>query len=83
MRDPYLYPDCDILKNKLNKKTQKELNDAEANYVALRLRQVALSPLKGDYHTQHFWICTNLFFRICMSGQEFHVLFLYISRKVF
>ena len=54
MRDPYLYPDCDILKNKLNKKTQKELNDAEANYVALRLRQVALSPLKGDYHTQHF-----------------------------
>ena len=54
MRDPYLYKDCDILKNKLNIKEQDLLNDAEADYVTFRLKDLALNPLKGDYHTGHF-----------------------------
>lgn len=53
MRDPYLYPDSDVLKNKLSIETQEKLNDAEADYVAYRLRDIALNPLKGNYHTQH------------------------------
>ena len=48
MRDPYLYKDCDILKNKLNIKEQDLLNDAEADYVTFRLKDLALNPLKGD-----------------------------------
>ena len=33
MRDPYLYEDSQVLKNKLNIRTQNELDDAEADYV--------------------------------------------------
>ena len=36
MRDPYLYEDSDVLKNKLDIKTQDGLNDAEADYVLAR-----------------------------------------------
>ena len=54
MRDPYLYEDVSVLKNKLGIKDQDMLDGAEANYVSLRLKNVALHPLKGDYHTPHF-----------------------------
>lgn len=35
--DPYLYPDCDVLKNKLNIKDQKQLDFTESNVVPLRI----------------------------------------------
>ena len=34
MRDPYLYEDTDVLKNKLDIREQDLLDDAEADYVA-------------------------------------------------
>ena len=52
--DPYLYENPRILKNKLNIRNINDLEEAEANYVAFRLKEVTVNPLKGDYSYQHF-----------------------------
>ncbi|SEB07354.1 Fido, protein-threonine AMPylation domain-containing protein [Pseudobutyrivibrio sp. ACV-2] len=54
MRDPYLYEDIPVLKNKLGITKQDLLDDAEADYVVYRLKDLAINPLPGDYHTDHF-----------------------------
>lgn len=54
MRDPYLYEGESVLINKLGIHDQELLDDAEADYVSLRLRDIAQNPLVGDYHTNHF-----------------------------
>lgn len=53
MRDPYLYPDSDVLMNKLNIRNQSELDEAEADFVVFRLKEVAQNPLPGDYNYAH------------------------------
>lgn len=53
MLDPYVYPGTDILKNVLNIKDQQRLDDAEADYVSLRLRELAENPLPGKYDVAH------------------------------
>jgi cell filamentation protein len=50
MRDPYLYENTEVLKNKLDIRT---LNDAEADYVVYRLKELAMNPLPGEYNTEH------------------------------
>ena len=54
MRDPYRYKDVPVLCNKLRVLEQDLLDDAEADYVVFRLKDLALNPLSGDYHTPHF-----------------------------
>ena len=54
MHDPYLYDDVPVLKNKLDIKQQSQLDDAEADYVVYRLKDLAMNPLPGNYHTEHF-----------------------------
>lgn len=41
MRDPYFYPDTEILKNRLGIMEDKKLREAEADYVSLRLTELA------------------------------------------
>lgn len=53
MLDPYIYPDTDILKNVLGIQDRQTLDDAEADYVSLRLRELAENPLEGDYGIDH------------------------------
>ena len=53
MRDIYLYEDCDVLKNLLGIKDMKLLNDAEADYVTYRLKEIAINPLSGNYDYVH------------------------------
>lgn len=53
MFDPYVYPGTDILKNVLNIQDEQTLNDAEADYVSLRLRELAENSLEGDYDFNH------------------------------
>lgn len=49
MRDPYLYEDVPVLRNKLHIREQDLLlDDAEADYVVFRLKDLALNPLSGD-----------------------------------
>ncbi|MBQ6806093.1 MAG: Fic family protein [Lachnospiraceae bacterium] len=53
MRDPYLYEKSQVLKNKLNIRTQEELDEAEADYVVYRLKDLAMNPMPGEYNTEH------------------------------
>lgn len=53
MLDPYVYPGTDILKNVLGIQDKQTLDDAEADYVSLRLRELAENPLNGDYAFKH------------------------------
>ena len=54
MPDPYLYEGTDVLKNLLNIKDKKLLDEAEAGYVTYRLKEIALNPLPGNYDYYHF-----------------------------
>lgn len=54
MRDPYLYPGTNILQNKLKIKNKQLMDNAEADYVSLRLRELAGNPLPGNYDISHF-----------------------------
>lgn len=54
MKDIYLYEDCPVLINKLGIKNQQELENAEADYVTYRLKDLALNPLPGNYDYEHF-----------------------------
>lgn len=53
MRDPYLYEKSNVLKNKLDIRKQEELDNAEADYVVYRLKELAMNPLPGKYNTEH------------------------------
>ena len=53
MRDPYLYKDNNVLINLLGIKDQKELDAAEADYVSMRLRELATDPLPGPFDFKH------------------------------
>lgn len=53
MLDPYVYPGTSILRNVLGIQEQQMLDDAEADYVSLRLRELAEYPLEGDYDVVH------------------------------
>ena len=54
MRDIYLYENNNVLKNKLNITDAQLLENAESDYVSLRLKELAMNPLKGKYDYQHF-----------------------------
>ncbi len=78
MLDPYVYPGTDVLKNVLNIKDKEMLDGAEANYVSLRLRELAKTPLAGDYDFSHFSnmqkmkrnLCSALIIDVCPHIQE-------------
>lgn len=53
MIDPYVYPGTNILRNVLDIQDRQTLDDAEADYVSLRLRELAENPLEGDYGFNH------------------------------
>lgn len=53
MLDPYVYPETNILRNVLGIQDRQRLEDAEADYVSLRLRELAENPLEGDYDVGH------------------------------
>lgn len=53
MRDIYLYEDCNVMKNLLNIRDKKLLDEAEADYVTYRLKEIAKNPLPGNYDYAH------------------------------
>ncbi len=53
MQDVYLYENCSVLKNLLNIKDKTLLEDAEADYVTYRLKEIAINPLPGTYDYEH------------------------------
>lgn len=53
MRDPYLYPDTDILINKFAIKDIELLNTAEAEFTSTRLREIIDNPIQGNFNFEH------------------------------
>ena len=53
MHDIYLYEGTDVLKNLLNIKDRELLDEAEADYVTYRLKEIAINPLPGKYDYAH------------------------------
>lgn len=58
MNDPYLYDNVNILKNKFNIKDKEILNQMEAEFTNLRIKQsikqILDEPIKGEYDFEHF-----------------------------
>ena len=54
MKDIYLYPNSDVLINKLGIHDAETLKEAEANYTSYRLKELALNGLPGRYDFRHF-----------------------------
>lgn len=52
-RDPYLWSDVDVLKNKLTIKSQDELNKYEANYFFFRKILLENNPIQGYFNLEH------------------------------
>lgn len=52
-RDPYLDPDSGILRNRLGIANVEDLAAAEADFTAVRLAQLTLAPLEGEYDLAH------------------------------
>lgn len=63
MIDPYVYPGTNILRNVLDIRDKQTLDDAEADYVSLRLRELAENPLDGDYNFAHMTKMHQYIFR--------------------
>ena len=53
MRDIYLDESTGVLKNLLNIKDKRQLDEAEADYVTYRLKEIAKNPLPGAYDYAH------------------------------
>lgn len=53
MRDPYLYSDCDVLKNKMDIKDAPLLDIEEVEYSCNAIHELAHTPLPGDYSFAH------------------------------
>ena len=53
MADPYLFANENVLRNKLDIHDQKLLDDAEADYVSFRLKDLVMNPIPGNYDVEH------------------------------
>ena len=53
MRDIYLDESTGVLKNLLGIKDKQQLDEAEADYVTYRLKEIAKNPLPGAYDYAH------------------------------
>jgi cell filamentation protein len=49
MKDPYLYPDSEILINHFEERNEQRLAEIEADYTAFRLRQLCDKPYAGVF----------------------------------
>ena len=53
MRDPYLYPNTEVLKNKFSVIDNEKLNTIEAEYTSTRLKEIIENPIKGNFDFDH------------------------------
>lgn len=63
MRDPYLYANETVLRNKLDIHDQQMLDDAEADYVSFRLKDLVMNPIPGDYDIDHLMAMHEFIFQ--------------------
>lgn len=53
MKDPYLYPNTEILINKFDIKDSNELNSLEADFSSSRLKDVIQNGIEGNFNLEH------------------------------
>ena len=53
MKDPYLYPNHDSLINLFNELDEATLNNIEADYTSLRIKELLDNPINDDFSFQH------------------------------
>jgi cell filamentation protein len=53
MKDPYFYPDSEVLINRFEEQNEQRLAEIEAEYTALRLRQLCDKPHVGLFDFKH------------------------------
>jgi cell filamentation protein len=53
MKDPYLYVGTETLINLFDEKNEQRLDEIEANYTGLRLRQLMDNPVQGNFDFEH------------------------------
>jgi cell filamentation protein len=53
VKDPYLYPNSNILINLFDEKDELRFNEIEANYTSLRLRQLVESRISEKFDFKH------------------------------
>ena len=54
MRDPYVYEDCPVLKNKLGIKDGSLLDNAEVELSCNAINELLTNPIHGSYDFSHF-----------------------------
>lgn len=69
MKDPYLYPNSDVLKNLAGVRDSEELKNVEADYTLLRLSEIAEDESPEIFNFNPFVNCITAFFRMYMIGQ--------------
>ena len=62
MRDPYLYPNTEVLKNKLGVMDNEKLNTIEAEYTSTRLKEIIDNPIKGNFSFDH--LCRMHYYKL-------------------
>ena len=53
MKDPYLYPQTTTLINRFDEQDEQRLDEIEADYTGLRLRQLIENPINGSFDFAH------------------------------
>ena len=53
MKDPYLYPNSETLKNLFNETDDVKFNTIEADYTSLRIKELLDSPIVGEFDFKH------------------------------
>lgn len=51
--DPYVYPDTNVLRNRFDIRDPRALTALEADLTTIRITELALRPLRGDYDLNH------------------------------
>ena len=55
MKDPYLYPNSETLRNLFNEPDETKFNTIEADYTSLRIKELLDNPVVGDFNVQHLF----------------------------
>ncbi|WP_282349354.1 putative adenosine monophosphate-protein transferase Fic [Pseudomonas sp. PS01301] len=52
-KDPYAYPDCDVLRNRFGIKDQGQLDTLESSFAAIRAAELEVDPVAGSFDFNH------------------------------
>ena len=53
MKDPYLYPNSETLRNLFNETDAAKFNTIEADYTSLRIKELLDNPIVGEFDFKH------------------------------